>query len=179
MTKEQRELWEAEKHAVRQLRDGMGMAVDRPIIDTVAVLRLLGFHTYMSCGGHIDRALGPSVSIASPHADEHRRRAHEAEKQGDREQARRAWQMVERHNAVELRRLVLLLARFYDGREVPHDHRLVAQGFGRLRYDLGSHSRDLLRVVPRNQRRALLDKQRQELRDFTDFLKVERFSAPR
>jgi hypothetical protein len=106
MTKEHGQLWEAEKRAVRQLRDGLGRPVDRAIVEMVAALRMVGVHTVMSCGGHVDREIGPSVSVASPRAEKHRRQAHEAEKPGDPTKALRAWRMVERYNAAELRHLV-------------------------------------------------------------------------
>jgi hypothetical protein len=177
MTREQQKIWEQEKYRVRRITDGVGMPVDRQIVETVAILRLLGIHTHMSCGGHTARCIGPWVSFRSPRAASYQAQAYEAEKEGDHERARRAWRLVERYNAQQLHRLVQLLARFYEGRDVPHEQRLVAHGFGRLRYDLSCQSRDLLRVTPRDQRRGLLDQQRQEFRVFTEYLKAEFFGS--
>lgn len=56
--------WRAELDKVRLLRDANGMSVDVEIEEAVTVLRLLGYATTMSCGGHADRpTMGPYVVI--------------------------------------------------------------------------------------------------------------------
>jgi hypothetical protein len=82
-----------------------------------------------------------------------------------------------KHNAAELQTLIRYLERFYTGRDVPFGRRLIVQGFGLVGYNLSCQSGDLLRVAPADQRRALLDNQRAELRAFTDFLKAEFFET--
>ncbi|MEV8548191.1 hypothetical protein [Streptomyces sp. NPDC051572] len=172
MTREQQKIWEQEKHAVRRLRDGLGRPVDRGVIETVAILRVLGVHTNMSCGGHVDRLLSPYVTFASPDSNDDRRRGYASD---DRRLRRRLIGRASRRNAQELHILLPHLERFYQGRDVPQSKRLILQGFGPLGYRLTSQSADLVHVVPRHERRALLDEQRQEFRAFTEFLKAETF----
>ncbi|MFG2681776.1 hypothetical protein [Streptomyces sp. NPDC048392] len=141
----------------------------------MAILRLLGLHTVSSCAGHLDRGVGPWVGLKSPRAAADRERmSHAADSSPEK---RRALRLALRHNAAELQTLVGLLDRFYAERAVSSAQRLIVQGFGVVGYNLSSQSADLLRVVPRNQRRALLAGQRGELRAFTDFLKAEFFGT--
>ncbi|MEW2424558.1 hypothetical protein AB0911_28815 [Streptomyces nigra] len=46
-----------------------------------------------------------------------------------------------------------------------------------MSYRLTTQAADLIAITPRSERHALLDEQRQELRDFTEFLKAEFFGA--
>ena len=58
--------WRDELELVRGLRDQLGMVVDAEIETTVVALRLLGYKTVMSCGGHVDRrTTGPYVIFES------------------------------------------------------------------------------------------------------------------
>lgn len=66
MERTKQEQWSLAKEEVKKITDKLGMPVDKKIIDTVTVLRLLGFHTTGSCGGHIRRTTrGPYVNIQS------------------------------------------------------------------------------------------------------------------
>lgn len=174
MTNEQRRLWESEKHAVRSLRDDLSRPVDREILETVAALRMIGVNTIASCGGHVDRLLSPYVMLASPEAMTARRRASESV---DHATKQRLLKKATKRNADELATLLLYLDQFYRGRDASRSRRLIVQGFGPMSYRLTSQVADLVTVVPRAERRALLDEQRQELRDFTEFLKAEFFGA--
>ncbi|MFF5363170.1 hypothetical protein ACFY4I_27890 [Streptomyces scabiei] len=174
MTREHKKIWDAEKRKVRRLVDGVGMPVDRHIVETVAILRLMGFKTHMSCGGHVDRARGPWVSFRPRQADTYSSKAHGED---DSAKTRRYWRLVEKYNAREMQRLLPYLVRFYENRQVPYERQLIVQGFGRLRYDLTTLDKDLIRLVDKTQRRAHLDRQRQEFRDFTEFLKADFFGT--
>ncbi|MDB5160218.1 MAG: hypothetical protein JWO99_481 [Candidatus Saccharibacteria bacterium] len=58
--------WRDELELVHGLRDQLGMVVDAEIETTVVALRLLGYKTVMSCGGHVDRrTTGPYVTFES------------------------------------------------------------------------------------------------------------------
>ena len=58
------ESWRKEATLVRLLRDKLGLPVDRKVRDTIVALRLLGFTTSASCGGHGDRVTtGPYVML--------------------------------------------------------------------------------------------------------------------
>lgn len=58
--------WRDELDLVRELRDQLGMIVDAEIEATVVALRILGYKTVMSCGGHVDRrTTGPYVTFES------------------------------------------------------------------------------------------------------------------
>ncbi|WP_406391364.1 hypothetical protein OG806_08245 [Streptomyces sp. NBC_00882] len=138
-------------------------------------LRLLGIHTAMSCGGHVDRLLSPYVTFASPDPNNDLRRAYA--KDEDLRTRRRLKRRRVRRNAEELRVLLPRLERFYQGRDVPQSKRLIVHGFGPSGYQLTTQAADLVALAPQSERRALLDEERQEFRAFTEFLKAEFFGA--
>lgn len=174
MTREQQGIWEREKRAVRQLRDGLGKPVDQAIVETVAILRLLGFHTDSSCGGHFDRAASPYVAVRAPSNQADRRRIEEAGTQGEK---RRCKNQALQHNAGELARLLPLVERFYETRNVPQSRRLTCQGFGLIGYRLTTQSADLVHIASKVERHRLVDAQRQEFDAFTEFMKAEFFGT--
>jgi hypothetical protein len=173
MTNDQARIWEHEKRAVRALQDGLGRPVDQPVVETVAILRLLGLHTTSSCGGHADRTLSPYIAFRSPRTSALRPRTANV---NDEATARRLRRMTLKANADELASLLPLLDRFYETRDNPQSQRLIVQGFGLIGYRLTVQSADLLLTTPRQARPALLKRQRDQLNDFTRFLVAEYFA---
>ncbi len=52
---------------IGKISDKLGMKIDSEIKEAVIVLKLSGFETSMSCGGHVDRALPyPWIDIIAP-----------------------------------------------------------------------------------------------------------------
>lgn len=169
-----RDIWERERRQVRQLRDGLGKPVDRQIVEAVTTLRLLGFTTTGSCGGHADRMLSPYVAFRSATNADDRQHIEEA---ADQIARRRRKSQAIQHNAAELGRLLSLLERFYDTRAVPYRQRLICQGFGIIGYRLTAQDADLVAVVSKDERRELVKRQRLEFDAFTAFLEAEFFAA--
>ncbi|WP_369042470.1 hypothetical protein [Streptomyces sp. Midd1] len=174
MTEDQRHIWEREKRAVGALRDGLGKPVDPPIVETVTILRLLGFTTHSSCGGHLDRPANPYVAFRSPSNQADRRLIEEAATQAEK---RRRTNEAIQHNAIELARLLPLMERFYETCDVPQSRQLIVQGFGVIGYRLTTQSADLVHVVSKDERHELVDVQCQEFDAFTEFLKAEFFGT--
>ncbi|MEU3251083.1 hypothetical protein [Streptomyces sp. NPDC006997] len=174
MKRDLKDIWERERRQVRQLRDGLGKPVDRQIVEAVTILRVLGFTTTGSCGGHADRLLAPYVGFRSATNAEDRQYIEQAPDQAAR---RRRKNQTIRHNAAELGRLVPLLGRFYDGSAVPYKQRLICQGFGVIGYRLTTQDADLVTVVSKDERRELVKRQRREFDAFTKFLEAEFFAA--
>ncbi|MGW0495768.1 hypothetical protein ACWD0Z_10165 [Streptomyces sp. NPDC003007] len=174
MKRDQKNIWDQEKRAVRRLRDGLGKPVDPAIVETVAILRLLSFTTTGSCGGHADRLLAPYVDFRSATNSNDRQHIEEAPDPATRR--RRKNQTIQR-NAAELGRLVSLLERFYDDGAVPYRQRLICQGFGLIGYRLTTQDADLVTVASKDERRELVKRQRHEFDAFTAFLKAEFFGT--
>ena len=173
MTNDQTRIWEGEKQAVQALRDGLGRPVDRAIVETVAILRLLGLHTYSSCGGHAERGCSPYVAFRSPDASTYRE---QAANEKDEAAARRLRRMTLRANARELAQLLPLLDRFYSELNFPQSQRLIVQGFGLIGYRLTVQSADLLITNPQWLSLVMLKRQRDQLNGFTRFLVAEYFA---
>ncbi|MGW3287531.1 hypothetical protein ACWDR3_23145 [Streptomyces sp. NPDC001002] len=172
MTEDQKHIWEREKRAVRQLRDGLGKPVDRRVVDVVAALRLTGIHTDASCGGHVDRVISPYVTFRSVTNADDRQHIEKATDQTTR--LRRKRRAIQR-NAAELGRLLRYLEHFYADRDVPLRQRLICQGFGLIGYRLSTQDADLVTMATKVERRKLVERQRQEFDAFTEFLKAEFF----
>jgi hypothetical protein len=68
------------------------------------------------------------------------------------------------------KKLAKYLALFYEGRQVPFDRRLVLSGFGRTRLQ-NQGAVDLYLTAPANVQRQKLAEYREEMYDFTGFLK--------
>ena len=174
MTKDQKDIWEREKRAVRRLRDGLGKPVDQPVVGLVAALRLLGFSTHSSCGGHFDRPASPYMAFRSGQNQADRQRIEDARTQAA---SRRLKNTAIQHNAGELARMLRLVEHFYEERTAPRSQQLIVQGFGIIGYRLTVQAADLVYVVTNDERRELVSAQRQEFDAFTDFLKAEFFAA--
>ena len=174
MTKDQKDAWEREKRAVRRLRDGLGKPVDQPVVTLLVALRLLGFHTHSSCGGHFDRPSSPYVAFRSAKNQVDRQQIESASTQAA---ARRLRNKAIQHNAGELARMLRLVECFYDERLTPRSQQLIVQGFGVIGYRLTAQAADLVYVAANDERRELVDAQRREFDAFTDFLKAEFFAT--
>lgn len=132
MTEGQQRQWHEALALTRQLKDGLGMPVDEGIVETVAILRLLGFTTTGSCAGHLERVTGgPYVTFESPEAiglaAEARSLGKLATEVNPRHNELR--REATRHSMRELGRLVPHLETFYAGREVPYVRRLIIRTF--------------------------------------------------
>jgi hypothetical protein len=66
----QQKRWELKLSEVDALRDRLGKSVDRGIRETVAILQLIGLHTWQSCEGHLDWGLpAPWVRLYVPETE--------------------------------------------------------------------------------------------------------------
>ncbi|MFE1887224.1 hypothetical protein [Streptomyces microflavus] len=167
MTEEQKNVWGREKRAVHRLRDGLGKPVDQAVVPTVVALRLLGFTTTSSCGGHFGRPASPYVALRSPENQADRQRIEGAQNQAEQHRLR---ELAIQHNAGQLARLIGLVERFYEARNVPQSQRLICQGFGVIGYRLTTQDTDLVHVVDQPVRRELVARQRLEFDAFAEFL---------
>lgn len=169
--------WSKEERKVRALVDALGHGMDTAIVPAVVALRLLGFHTIASCGGHLNRHTGgPYVLIESPQAASRAREAQAMSEDNPSYLALRERADVAR--ATDLRRLCQWLRRFYDGREVDHDSRIMAHSMPWFLILLAPSS-DLALTMKRQDARKFLNRNRCEFRDFADFVRNADQSAAR
>lgn len=162
--------WKRATDEVRALTDGLGLPVDKHIVPTVTALRLLGYSTIMSCGGHSDRITGgPYVVFIS-------------------EDAKRIWQNCKSTNdpkskaykiafkratiaaITERNHLWNLLEEFYDKRSSNYNQRLTLRTV-LFTTRLTCTGADQAYICNKEERKKLLAANREEMQTFALFLK--------
>jgi hypothetical protein len=175
MASAQRRHWQKVRQEVKStFVDKLGMPIDRGILDTVAIMRLLGINTRMSCEGHIDRSLhGPYIMFASAKAVELEKQIEELKEKGQDEEVQRLKLEAGRLNILERDKLVKYLDKFYASRLVPYNQRLIIMSvsptFVGYLYCQGS---ERALGASKTAREKILAMSRKEMKAFTDFLKA-------
>jgi hypothetical protein len=176
MTTEQQQIWHKATEDVRQLTDGLGVPVDVDIVHTVAILRLMGFHTTMSCAGHLDRFTGgPYVMFSSPAARHYLMRYREL---GDslNPKSKRLLHKATVLNLRERQRLFVYLAGFYQNRSVSYTQRLIVAGPGFSHNRLQCQGAELAQIADDATKARLLEDGQAEMHAFTEYLKGTYFA---
>lgn len=172
MASDENRLWLHMVRKVKTLTDGLGMPVDPGIVETVAILRLFGFITTMSCWGHLDRITGgPYVKIVSPEAKECE---HKRKDIGDfTDPLYKQYELQAREaNTKERQKLYMLLDAFYDKHTSQNAQHIIVGSRSLSSSDLYCQSADLAYMLDRTTRTALLTSNRQEMWAFTEYLKA-------
>lgn len=180
---------------VAQIADGLGKAVDPKIAATVVALKAHDIHTSGSCEGHLDHGIaGPWVDIESDQdtsalrdqAFQFRERAEKLDTSPREKKPKKEVEFLlkEYHSLLEQaktphlqerKKLMNLLAEFYEKRNMPYDVRLqaVEWGFGITRLEnQGASLQPLADEATRAQKLAEYQK---EMAEFTQFLKEKFF----
>jgi hypothetical protein len=177
--------WSSHLRSIRRLTDGRGMPIDEGILETVAILRLLGVNTVGSCEGHLDRGYGPYVSFEAKAADSDRELQSQIRQKfkGKTGEIDYTWRAVitkmSQDEIAERRKLLPYLDEFYANRNTLHTARLTLESLGLgsiiLRCQnailVGSPSREPLAA-----RRRVLEMNQREMQDFTEFLQAKAWS---
>lgn len=159
--------FEREKATVLGLVDELGRTVDETIAPLVAALRMSGFHTVSSCGGHEDRrTCGPYVMFRCEPAhkfyDSHRSSGSDA---------LAASQSMALREAHELLRLVKEFQNPLGGAQ----QRLSVRPLGYAHFRLCFEQADFDSMTPEPEFAAILEARRRIIRGFMRFL-VRRLS---
>ena len=162
-----RDDWHAELTQVRSLRDKLGRPVDPPLESVVAALRLHGYRTISSCGGHIrEYPRGPYVLVQSSAARYLQRKAEKDPEQDDELYAvlRRT---ATRYQSALLLDLLTVIAAFYDTRPSPEPPvRLTVNSLPWTMVNVSPAGSDILPCLTRAEQIEMLARMRQELNDF-------------
>lgn len=148
--------------------------MDKEIIDTVAVLRVIGINTTMSCAGHLRRHTGgPYVSFNSPAAVEYETKLGDLEPDFSDVKYRRLYDKTCQLHYREIQKLIEQLDAFYARRTIPYVHRLTILFRGYTGGQLHCQGARLSRVFTPPDRKQLLTRNREEMQEFTEFLKEQ------
>lgn len=169
--------WDNTRRNVEKIVDKLGRPVDPEIMETVIVMRLLGFNTVASCAGHIERVTnGPYVMFESTEA---KRFASLARSSGDTNQDsyRKLRQQANNARALDLQQLSNLLAPFYQDRSIDYHRHLIVESSPLTLCRLKCHGAEIARVVDKEAGKEILENNRSEMRVFTEFLKKRYFET--
>jgi hypothetical protein len=143
-------VWKQKLLEMEHVQDHLGTGLDEKIMETVAVLQLLGLHTRQSCEGHIDHGIAaPWVAIESrdPKLEVLRgfysklsKKADELEDLEDTDikaevvydGMHKINKHIDRIEALEYQKLIPYLEEFYQGRTVSWEQRLILDSHGTL-----------------------------------------------
>lgn len=172
MQSRKQDQWSLAKKEVRHITDKLGMSVDKNIIDTVTVLRLLGFHTTGSCGGHVRRTTrGPYVNIQSIKSMDYTKRAFKVQST-DNEEYRRLCQKANYHRAQDLQRLVNYLSDFYDNNPMQnYSSHLIVHSMPTSMNILQCQGAEIAFVMNAKARAEIVHANQREMTKFTEYLK--------
>lgn len=170
--------WNETVEKFLHVTDKLGKEIDPGIFDTVVGLNVLGFRTTMSCEGHAERGIAaPWVDIIPDDAVALNQeiqiiRQQAAPGEPFPDEAKKLVEVVKHKQQLLFHDLVKLLDQFYGQRHMVYDQQLIPHmsGGGRIRLEpLGT---ELQTIVPEDIKAQKLLEYRQEMHDFTAFLKA-------
>lgn len=168
--------WRNTKRKVRRLNDKLGMPVDKNIVETVAILHLLGFNTTASCGGHVRRNTGgPYVMIEQPQAHKIATEARELKEKKDN-RFRVLYKKANRLRAMDLQRLSDYLEDFYLDREMNYRSHIIVQSMPMTLNILKCYGAEIALAVDYKTKKEILIKNQDEMMAFTQYLKTRYFA---
>jgi hypothetical protein len=163
--------WREANQWARLLTDKLGTPVDKEIVQTVAVFRLLGFNTVGSCGGHIRRVTsGPYVIFESLGASKYATMARKISDKKDKHYIA-SREKANYSRAVELRRLVDYIEAFYQERPIDSRRHLIVQSMPMTLNILQCQGAEIALAVNSEVRKQILKNNQAEIAAFTRFLK--------
>jgi hypothetical protein len=184
IAREQPVSWQEAWDQLTHVTDALGRPIDPGIFETVVALTVVGFHTTMSCEGHLDHGIAaPWVDIEPKEAEALRRQISAVQRQSTQEipssgsrpledAAKVFSDQLKADQMQTCKDLMLYLAHFYEGRSVPYDQVLIASSKGKAgRFRLESLGMGLQALHPLEIRADNLQRYQKEMRDFTAFLK--------
>lgn len=160
------EAWEKATKDVETDTDGVGRGIDDGIKEAIVAMRVNDFETEQSCEGGEHDEHGqpyPWIRFSTP----------EPEGWEDNEGLKNEWK---RANEEQRTRLAVLLEEFSAGRETPEDVRLTLEDHGIYgAFEIHSQGGEAMKVLPPEAQKQKRLAYRQEMDDFTAFLKSRFF----
>ena len=170
---EQGIMWEKIRAEVDKITDALGRGIDDKIKETVTAFRIHEFTTNQSCEGHIDdkemdETPFPWVEINIP------------EPEGWKEATGKKKEEIEQEwtieNLEQQRKMMRLLAEFYQDRKVPFDVRLTFDRSGTFGgFRIQGFGAEIMKLLSPEEQHKKLISYRKEMNDFTNFLKDKYF----
>jgi hypothetical protein len=177
--------WDELAKKFSRYTDRIGMPIDEGIFETVVALNALDIPTSMSCEGQLHHGLPyPWIDVSTPsfvkddtpettEILELQRRLIELRREQEKDLKRQQLRMESETLDLQRRHKVFgYLSDFYKQREVPFD-RIITFEQKRIRSQGGAY----LPLLIEDERAKKMNEYRDEMRDFTDFLKSIYFDS--
>jgi len=151
------------RNRVEKITDRLGKPIDDGIKESVIAFMVNEFPTSSSCEGHLSdephrkRFSFPQVRVYAP----------EPEGWRESEEKQRQWS---EENAVYRKRIDKLLDEFYTGRDIDEEYKLIADPIGIFNAFTIISEKDKIGLSQEENEIDVLNKARQEISDFTNFL---------
>ncbi|MEK7586606.1 MAG: hypothetical protein AAB453_01925 [Patescibacteria group bacterium] len=164
-------LWEQKLSEVNEIADSLGKGVDEKIKKTVAIFLAHEFTTSGSCEGHTIKDGETEYGLPFPWVEVY---APEPEGWKESEEKQQEW-MIE--NLSQQKKMMSFLEEFYKERTTPFDARLTFEGIGAYGgFRVQSFGAEILAILTTEEQKLKLELYRNELDDFTEFLKDKYFA---
>ena len=153
--------WAETRQKVGEMTDKLGKGIDEGIKESVAALLVHEFPTSQSCEGHSSEKgiSSPWIEVRAPEPIGWKK---DKEKQKE-------WTT---ENLKQQKRMMDLLAEFYQGRKTPFGARLNFRYIGAFGgFRIQSMGSETMRLSSPEEQKQNLEIYRKEMMDFTDFLK--------
>jgi hypothetical protein len=157
------------------------MPIDRGIVETVTILRLMKFNTSSSCAGHVRRFMTePYVRVQSDKAKEYAARAGWLDNPTKANpEYRRLRKKAVQLSLLEARKLISRLDNFYESRPgVPYSQRLTVRFLPPIYLDLRCQGAEMMHIGGREVKREVMARAQAEMREFAEHLKTIYFLTP-
>lgn len=167
--------WEQKRAEVEKITDGLGRGIDEKIKEAVTAFRVHDFPTSQSCEGHNGEEEGelfPWIEIYPPEPE-----GLEEGDEKEQKEKRRAWTA---ENLKQQKKMMELLAEFYQSRNAPFDARLIFDCIGAFGgFRVQSFGAEMMKLLSDKERQEKLELYRKEMNDFAEFLKDKYFNKSR
>jgi len=164
--------WHDVLEKVSQFTNKIGMPMDEGIVEAVAIMQFIGFHTTMSCEGHVGRHTGgPYIMFMSPVAEKLRKQAAALDSRSSL-QYKTLYRKAMRANITEQQKIYHLLDTFYKNRHTPFSQRLIIHTMGFSAFRLECQGSNITYMLSRPQQKTLLENNRAELQTFAQYVRT-------
>lgn len=161
--------WEETLTWVNTIHDKLEKCIDKNIQETIVALTLLGINTSASCEGHIDHGTyAPYIDVETKERNDLGNRITQAI---EKEDAKKIIKELQKKNLEERKKLVVLLAEFYENRKCSFESRLIIQSLSQGWSRLESQGAGLQGIQPEEIKKQKLEEYQKEMANFTSFLK--------
>ncbi len=162
------------RQKLEEAEDNLGKPIEQGIFETVVMLRAFGLKTDQSCEGHSkEKRTKERKPSFSPWVDVHPHYPERENWQKDERLRRKVEKEAQRHK----RKMIELLDEFYEERKVSPGVRICLTDKGIYGgFRLQSSGSEKLETLSDEKRKKKREVYKQEMEDFTDFLREKYFS---